>query len=84
MEKFELHTIKPAGYPKVICLLIFMCMYLQMDISSWNRVLFDDDERLVGKIRENSIRNDFMISKPEKTGITFCAKIFLLYHTSEI
>jgi hypothetical protein len=36
--------------------------------------LFDDDERLVGKIRENSIRNNFMIAKPEKTESPFTQK----------
>ena len=36
--------------------------------------LFDDDERLVGKIRENSTRNNFMISKPEKTEFPFQQK----------
>ena len=36
--------------------------------------LFDDDERLVGKIRENSIRNDFMIANPEKTAAPFAQK----------
>ena len=30
-----------------------------------------DDERLVGTIRESSIRNDFMISKPEKAESPF-------------
>lgn len=33
--------------------------------------LFDDDERLIGKIRENSVRNEFMISIPEKAVAPF-------------
>ena len=28
--------------------------------------LFDDDERLIGKIREQSVQNRFHIAKPEK------------------
>ena len=33
--------------------------------------LFDDDERLVGKIKENAIRDKFFIAKPEKTVALF-------------
>ncbi len=66
--KFELHTIKAAGYPKSD-----LPAHIHVHVSAngyrpfGTEFLFDDDERLVGTIRENSIRNDFMISKPEKT-----------------
>jgi len=70
--KFELHTIKPAGYPQSD-----LPAHIHVHISATGyrsygtEFLFDDDERLVGKIRENSIRNNFMISKPEKTSAPF-------------
>jgi protocatechuate 3,4-dioxygenase beta subunit len=73
--KFELHTIKPAGYPKSD-----LPAHIHVHVSAngykalGTEFLFDDDERLVGKIRENSIRNDFMISKPEKTESPFAQK----------
>ena len=72
---FELHTIKPSGYPKSD-----LPAHIQVHVSAngyqsfVTEFLFDDDERLVGKIRENSIRNDFMISKPEKTESPFAQK----------
>jgi protocatechuate 3,4-dioxygenase beta subunit len=70
--KFELHTVKPSGYPR-------SDLPAHIHVHVWaggyhrfvNEFLFDDDERLVGKIREQSIRNDFMISKPEKTTAPF-------------
>jgi len=69
---FELHTIKPSGYPQSD-----LPAHIHVHVSAngyrsfGTEFLFDDDERLVGKIRENSIRNDFMISKPEKTTAPF-------------
>jgi protocatechuate 3,4-dioxygenase beta subunit len=72
---FELHTIKPAGYPKSE-----LPAHIHVHVSANGyrafgaEFLFDDDERLAGKIRENSIRNDFMISKPEKTESPFAQK----------
>jgi len=72
---FELHTIKPAGYPKSD-----LPAHIHVHVSAnghrifGTEFLFDDDERLVGKIRENSIRNNFMISKPEKTESPFAQK----------
>jgi protocatechuate 3,4-dioxygenase beta subunit len=72
---FELHTIKPAGYPKSD-----LPAHIHVHVSAngyrafGTEFLFDDDERLVGKIRENSVRNDFMISKPEKTESPFAQK----------
>ena len=73
--KFELHTIKPAGYPKSdLPAHIHVHVTAQGYRSFGTEFLFDDDERLVGKIRENSIRNDFMISKPEKAVSPFVQK----------
>jgi protocatechuate 3,4-dioxygenase beta subunit len=72
---FELHTIKPSGYPQSD-----LPAHIHVHISAngyrafVTEFLFDDDERLVGKIRENSIRNDFMISKPGKTESPFAQK----------
>jgi protocatechuate 3,4-dioxygenase beta subunit len=63
--KFELHTIKPAGYPKSD-----LPAHIHVHVSAngykafGSEFLFDDDERLVGKIRENAIREKFMIGKP--------------------
>jgi protocatechuate 3,4-dioxygenase beta subunit len=73
--KFELHTIKPAGYPKSD-----LPAHIHVHVSAngyqsfETEFLFDDDERLIGKIRENSIRNNFMIAKPEKTESPFAQK----------
>ena len=69
---FELHTIKPAGYPKSdLPAHIHVHVSAQGHKPFGTEFLFDDDERLVGKIRESSIRNDFMISKPEKAESPF-------------
>ena len=73
--KFELHTIKPSGYPQSD---LPAHIHVHIDASGYQsfitEFLFDDDERLVGKIRENSIHNGFMISKPEKTELPFQQK----------
>jgi protocatechuate 3,4-dioxygenase beta subunit len=73
--KFELHTIKPSGYPQSD---LPAHIHVHIAATGYRSVvtefLFDDDERLVGKIRENSIRNNFMISKPEKTESLFAQK----------
>jgi len=70
--KFELHTIKPSGYPKSD---LPAHIHVHMDAAGYQsfvtEFLFDDDERLVGSIRENSIRNDFIIAKAEKTSAPF-------------
>ena len=70
--KFELHTIKPAGYPQSD-----LPAHIHVHVTAdgyrnfVNEFLFDDDERLIGSIRENSVRNRFMISKPEKASSAF-------------
>ena len=73
--KFELHTIKPSGYPQSD---LPAHIHVHVDTDGYQsfitEFLFDDDERLVGKIRENSIRNNFMISKPEKTESPYAQK----------
>lgn len=66
--KFELHTIKPSGYPQSdLPAHIHVHVWADGYANFVNEFLFDDDERLVGKIREQSIQYRFMISKPEKT-----------------
>jgi len=65
--KFELYTVKPSGYPSSD-----LPAHIHVHVSATgydgfvNEFLFDDDERLVGNIREQSVRNKFLISKPEK------------------
>lgn len=65
--KFEMHTVKPSGYPRSD-----LPAHIHVHVSAngyrsyGTEFLFDDDERLVGSIRESSIRNQFLISKPEK------------------
>lgn len=69
---FELHTIKSSGYPKSD-----LPAHIHVHISAngyesyGTEFLFDDDERLVGNIRESSTRNNFLISKPEKSSPPF-------------
>jgi len=66
--KFELHTIKPSGYPKSDLPAHIHVHVSANGYSSYGtEFLFDDDTRLVGKIREDAIRNSFMIAKPEKS-----------------
>lgn len=69
---FELHTIKPVGYPQSD---LPAHIHVHLSANGYRafvtEFLFDDDERLVGKVRENSTRNDFMIAKPEKTESPF-------------
>ena len=73
--KFELHTIKPSGYPQSD---LPAHIHVHIDATGFQsfvtEFLFNDDERLIGKIRENSIRSNFMISKPEKTESPFAQK----------
>ena len=64
--RFELNTVKPSGYPQSD---LPAHIHVHVSVPGYRNYgtefLFDDDERLVGKIRENSIRNQFLISKPE-------------------
>jgi protocatechuate 3,4-dioxygenase beta subunit len=73
--KFELHTIKPSGYPQSdLPAHIHVHVTAEGYRNFVNEFLFDDDERLVSQIRENSVRNKFMISKPEKAESPFAQK----------
>jgi protocatechuate 3,4-dioxygenase beta subunit len=69
---FELHTIKPSGYPKSD-LPAHIHVHVSADgyQSFVTEFLFDDDERLIGKIRENAMRDKFIIAKPEKASTPF-------------
>jgi len=70
--KFELHTIKPSGYPQSdLPAHIHVHVTAEGYSNFVNEFLFDDDERLVGKIRENSVSNQFIIAKPEKAESPF-------------
>lgn len=65
--EFELHTIKPCGYPQSdLPAHIHVHVWADGYRNFVNEFLFDDDDRLVGDIRSQAIRNQFMISKPEK------------------
>ena len=70
--RFELHTIKPAGYPRSD-----LPAHIHVHVTAdgyrnfVNEFLFDDDERLVGNIRESSVRNQFIIAKPENAATPF-------------
>jgi protocatechuate 3,4-dioxygenase beta subunit len=69
---FELHTVKPSGYPKSD-----LPAHIHVHVSSpqhrpyGTEFLFDDDDRLKGTIREQSIRNQFLIAKPVKATAPF-------------
>lgn len=70
--KFELHTVKPSGYPQSdlpahIHVHVWMTGY-QPYVSEF---LFDDDERLAGRIREQAVNSRFSIAKPESATAPF-------------
>ncbi|HEX7847955.1 MAG TPA: hypothetical protein VF476_19285, partial [Chitinophagaceae bacterium] len=70
--QFELHTVKPSGYPKSD-----LPAHIHVHVTAegfdpyGTEFLFDDDERLVGDIREGSIRNKFLIATPGKAMAPF-------------
>jgi protocatechuate 3,4-dioxygenase beta subunit len=70
--RFELHTVKPSGYPKSD---LPAHIHVQVDVPGYaafvSEFLFDDDERLKGNIRSNAEANQFLISKPEKAPAPF-------------
>jgi protocatechuate 3,4-dioxygenase beta subunit len=69
---FELHTIKPSGYPQSDLPAHIHIHVTDEGYSNFvNEFLFDDDERLVGNIRVEAVRNQFLIAKPEKGAIPF-------------
>jgi protocatechuate 3,4-dioxygenase beta subunit len=70
--KFELHTVKPSGYPhSELPAHIHVHIIADGYRSLVTEFLFDDDDRLVGNIREQSVRSRFPIAKPEKTVTPF-------------
>jgi protocatechuate 3,4-dioxygenase beta subunit len=69
---FELHTVKPSGYPRSELPAHIHVHVIATGYQSYGtEFLFDDDERLVGNIRANAQRDRFMIAKPEKTNSPF-------------
>ena len=70
--KFELHTVKPSGYPSSD---LPAHIHVHVNATGYKpygtEFLFDDDDQLVGKIREQAVQNKFLISKPEKTMTPF-------------
>jgi protocatechuate 3,4-dioxygenase beta subunit len=69
---FEMHTVKPSGYPQSdLPAHIHIHIWANGYNTSVTELLFDDDERLKGSIRENSIRYNFLIAKPEKATAPF-------------
>jgi protocatechuate 3,4-dioxygenase beta subunit len=73
--KFELYTVKPSGYPRSdLPAHIHVHVMAEGYQSYVTEFLFDDDERLVGDIREQSVRNQFIIAKPGKAEAPFLQK----------
>jgi protocatechuate 3,4-dioxygenase beta subunit len=68
--QFELFTVKPSGYPRSD-----LPAHIHVHVSApgyrpyITEFLFDDDERLMGKIRDDAMRNQFLIAKPEPAAI---------------
>lgn len=72
LGKFELHTIKPAGYPQSdLPAHIHVHVWAEGYAPFVNEFLFDDDERLKGRIREEAVRNRFLIQKPQPANLPF-------------
>jgi protocatechuate 3,4-dioxygenase beta subunit len=70
--KFELNTVKPSGYPQSdLPAHIHVHVWADGYRNFVNEFLFDDDERLVGEIRTQSVQNRFMIALPEKAAAPF-------------
>ena len=70
--KFELFTVKPSGYPRSDLPAHIHVHIIATGYKAYGtEFLFDDDERLVGKIRDQAVQNRFLISKPEKAMAPF-------------
>lgn len=70
--KLELHTVKPSGYPRSDLPAHIHIHVISKDYRQQiTELLFDDDERLVGDIRTRSVREGFLISKPETAPKSF-------------
>jgi protocatechuate 3,4-dioxygenase beta subunit len=61
---FEFYTVKPSGYPHS-SLPAHIHIEIALDGGNYfiSELLFDDDPRLVGEIRERSVREKFFIVK---------------------
>lgn len=70
--QFELHTIKPSGYPKSdLPAHIHIHLSAEGHGSFVTELLFDDDDRLTGNIRTDALRHRFIIAKPGKAKSPF-------------
>ena len=65
--QFELFTVKPSGYPQSD---LPAHIHVHVNAPGYRayvtEFLFDDDERLTGKIRQDALRNQFLVAKPAK------------------
>ncbi|MEO7984412.1 MAG: hypothetical protein ABI688_10055 [Bacteroidota bacterium] len=72
MGQFELHTVKPSGYPGSD---LPAHIHVHVIVPGYRpyvtEFLFDDDERLIGNSREQASRSQFLISKPENATAPF-------------
>ena len=70
--RFELQTVKPSGYPQSdLPAHIHVHVWADGYPNYVSEFLFDDDERLIGDIRARSIREQLLISRPEKANKPF-------------
>ena len=62
---FELHTVKPSGYPQSD---LPAHIHVHVDADGYRtlvtELLFDDDERLKGEIRERALREGYQAARP--------------------
>jgi protocatechuate 3,4-dioxygenase beta subunit len=73
--KFELHTVKPSGYPNSdLPAHIHVHMTAEGYHPSGTEFLFQDDERLKGEILNRAVINGGMIAKPEPAEAPFAQK----------
>jgi protocatechuate 3,4-dioxygenase beta subunit len=64
--RMELHTSKPSGYPQSnLPAHIHILFTAQGFEALQTELLFDDDDRLVGNIRRQAERSDYLISRPD-------------------
>ncbi|HMK25372.1 MAG TPA: hypothetical protein VK483_05020 [Chitinophagaceae bacterium] len=70
--RFELNTVKPSGYPSSD---LPAHIHVHVTVAGYRyyvtEFLFDDDDRLVGKIREQAVQSRFLIARPEKATAPF-------------
>jgi protocatechuate 3,4-dioxygenase beta subunit len=70
--QFELHTVKPSGYPQSDLPAHIHVHVMATGYTSYvTEFLFDDDERLKGTIRQQAERSRFLIAKPETATSSF-------------